>query len=70
MDPRWLHHYRANLRHLREDALRFAARHPDLAARLAMSGMGTAEDAVCPDPQVERLLEGVAFLSARVDLER
>ncbi len=41
----------------------FAQAYPKIAARLGMDGVEVA------DPYVERLLEGVAFLSARVQLE-
>jgi type VI secretion system protein ImpG len=55
-----LEHYNEELRHLRESGARFAKEHPQVAAQL-----GLHPDAVT-DPFVERLLEGVAFLSARV----
>jgi type VI secretion system protein ImpG len=56
----FLDHYNAELRHLRDSGTRFAREHPQVAARL-----GLHPDAVT-DPFVERLLEGVAFLAARV----
>lgn len=56
----FLDHYNAELRHLRDAGTRFAREHPQVAARL-----GLHPDAVT-DPFVERLLEGVAFLAARV----
>jgi type VI secretion system protein ImpG len=55
-----LEHYNEELRHLRESGARFAKEHPQVAGQL-----GLHPDAVT-DPFVERLLEGVAFLSARV----
>lgn len=55
-----LEHYNDELRHLRESGARFAKEHPQVAGQL-----GLHPDAVT-DPFVERLLEGVAFLSARV----
>lgn len=48
--------YADELRWLREAGRAFAARHPQAAAQLATPGT---------DPDVERLLEGVAFLNAR-----
>lgn len=44
-------------------ASEFAREFPDIASRLAI------EDFRCPDPYVERLLEGFAFLAARVQLK-
>jgi type VI secretion system protein ImpG len=55
-----LEHYNEELRHLRESGARFAKDNPQVAGQL-----GLHPDAVT-DPFVERLLEGVAFLSARV----
>jgi type VI secretion system protein ImpG len=63
MDTRILRHYENELAYLREMGAEFAAAYPKIAARL---GMDAAE---VMDPYVERLLEGVAFLSARVQLE-
>lgn len=63
MDTRILRHYEGELSYLREMGAEFAEAYPKIAARL---GMDSAEVA---DPYVERLLEGVAFLSARVQLE-
>jgi type VI secretion system protein ImpG len=50
-------YYQTELSALRELATEFAAAHPALASRL--SGPS-------PDPDVERILEGVAFLTGRV----
>jgi type VI secretion system protein ImpG len=63
MDTRILRHYESELSYLREMGAEFAEAYPKIAARL---GMDSAE---VIDPYVERLLEGVAFLSARVQLE-
>jgi type VI secretion system protein ImpG len=49
--------YREELRSLHEAGRTFAAAHPDAARWLASPGS---------DPDVERLLEGVAYLSARI----
>ena len=63
MDPRLLEHYNVELQHLREMGAEFAHQFPKIAARLGMNGLEVA------DPYVERLLEGVAFLAARVQLK-
>ncbi|WP_250475590.1 type VI secretion system baseplate subunit TssF [Caballeronia sp. GAFFF1] len=63
MDPRLLRHYNTELGHLREMGAEFAEQFPKIAARLGMSGIDVA------DPYVERLLEGTAFLAARVQLK-
>ena len=63
MDPRLLHYYNHELQHLREMGAEFAQQFPKIAARLGMSGLEVA------DPYVERLLEGVGFLAARVQLK-
>ncbi|MGB3278295.1 MAG: type VI secretion system baseplate subunit TssF, partial [Pseudorhodobacter sp.] len=63
MDTRLLRHYENELAYLREMGSEFAEAYPKIAARLGM------ENAEVLDPYVERLLEGVAFLSARVQLE-
>ncbi|MDN5787193.1 type VI secretion system baseplate subunit TssF, partial [Pseudorhodobacter sp.] len=63
MDTRILRHYETELSYLREMGTEFAEAFPKIAARL---GMDSAE---VLDPYVERLLEGTAFLSARVQLE-
>ena len=63
MDPRLLQYYKLELQHLREMGAEFAQQFPKIAARLGMSGLEVA------DPYVERLLEGVAFLAARVQLK-
>ena len=63
MDPRLLHYYNLELQHLREMGGEFAQQFPKIAARLGMSGLEVA------DPYVERLLEGVGFMAARVQLK-
>ena len=62
MDPRLIRHYEDELQHLREMGAEFARHSPKIAARLRMDGVEVA------DPYVERLLEGFAFLAARVQL--
>lgn len=63
MDPRLLHYYNQELQHLRLMGAEFAREFPKIAARLGMDGVEVS------DPYVERLLEGVGFLSARVQLK-
>ncbi|HET7605915.1 MAG TPA: type VI secretion system baseplate subunit TssF [Sphingomicrobium sp.] len=63
MDPRLLSIYNEELAYLREGAREFGEEHETVAPRL---GLKTPTD---PDPYVERLLEGVAFLGARVQLK-
>lgn len=63
MDTRILRHYESELAYMREMGAEFAQAYPKIAARLGMEGMEVL------DPYVERLLEGAAFLSARVQLE-
>jgi len=53
-------HYESELRYLRDAGARFAEVHPEQAGALRL---GALEER---DPYVERLLEGVAFLTARV----
>ncbi len=55
--------YQRELRHLRDGAREFAQAHPKVAARL---GLDAPEGGACADPYVERLLEGFAFLAARI----
>ncbi|HET9358201.1 MAG TPA: type VI secretion system baseplate subunit TssF [Vicinamibacterales bacterium] len=63
MDPRLLRYYNLELQHLRETGAEFAEHFPKIAARLGMHGLEV------DDPYVERLLEGVAFLAARIQLK-
>jgi len=53
-------HYESELRYLREGGAAFAETHPEQAGALRLDALQDR------DPYVERLLEGVAFLSARV----
>ncbi len=64
MDPRLLRYYNQELRYLREMGGEFAREFPKIAGRLGMEGMEVA------DPYVERLVEGCAFLAARVQLKQ
>jgi type VI secretion system protein ImpG len=63
MDPRLLRLYSDELTHLREMGAEFAREFPRIASRLSMDGVEVS------DPYVERLLEGFAFLTARVQLK-
>jgi type VI secretion system protein ImpG len=63
MDPRLLQYYNVELQHLREMGAEFARQFPKIAGRLGMNDLEVA------DPYVERLLEGVGFLAARVQLK-
>jgi type VI secretion system protein ImpG len=55
-------YYERELTYLRRMGAEFAARYPKVASRLEL------EPGKCEDPHVERLLEGFAFLTARVQL--
>jgi type VI secretion system protein ImpG len=66
MDQRLLNFYNIELQHLRETAGEFAREYPKIAGRLALDQEAKE---VCPDPFVERLIEGFAFLAARVHLK-
>ena len=63
MDARLLRYYNDELRYLHEQGAEFAREFPKIAARLGIEGLEVS------DPYVERLLEGCAFLSARVHLK-
>ncbi len=63
MTPRLLDYYEKELRFIREMGFEFAKRYPKIAANL---DLGSTE---CSDPYVERLLEGFAFLTARIQLK-
>ena len=63
MDPRLLQYYGRELNYVREMGAEFARDFPKVAGRL---GLDTFE---CADPYVERLLEGFAFMAARVHLK-
>src|SRR5262249_23919898 len=58
-----LHYYENELRFLRGMGAEFAEKYPKIASRLVL------EANKCEDPHVERLLEGVALLAARVHLK-
>lgn len=68
MDRVFLEYYEEELTHIRALATEFAQMHPSVARNLSL------DTVPCPDPYVERLLDGVAFLAARtrlkVDAER
>lgn len=63
MNPRLLEFYNQELQHIRDGAAEFAQQYPKIAGRLSLSGIE------CADPYVERLLEGFAYLTARVQLK-
>jgi type VI secretion system protein ImpG len=63
VDPRLLRYYNQELQHVRDMGAEFARDFPKIAGRLGMEGLE------CADPYVERLLEGFAFLAARVQLK-
>ena len=63
MDTRLLDYYNRELRYLRELGGEFAREFPKVSQRL---GLDSFE---CADPYVERLLEGFAFMAARVQLK-
>jgi type VI secretion system protein ImpG len=63
MDPRLLEYYNRELQFVREMGAEFAQAYPRIAARLGIDGLE------CADPYVERLIEGFAFLAARVQLK-
>jgi type VI secretion system protein ImpG len=58
-----LYYYERELTFLRRMGAEFAQRYPKVASRLQL------EPDKCEDPHVERLLEGFAFLAARVHLK-
>jgi type VI secretion system protein ImpG len=63
VDRAFLEYYEDELAHVRALASEFAELHPAVAKNLAL------DTTPCPDPYVERLLEGVAFLAARTRLK-
>lgn len=63
MDRRLLENYNNELEFMREMGAEFAHAYPKIASRLGI------ENEQCADPYVERLLEGFAFLAARVQLK-
>lgn len=60
MDAGFLDHYEKELTYLRKLGGEFASQYPKIAGRLGVSEFD------CGDPFVERLLEGFAFMAARV----
>lgn len=62
MDPRLQHEYERELQHIRDLGGEFAEQFPKIAGRLGL------ESFKCADPYVERLLEGLAFLTARIQI--
>jgi type VI secretion system protein ImpG len=62
MDPRFIPHYNRELQFIREMGAEFARQFTKIAGRLGMEEFEVA------DPYVERLLEGFAFLTARIQL--
>ncbi|CAO95677.1 type VI secretion system baseplate subunit TssF [Erwinia tasmaniensis] len=63
MDSKQLDYYNRELAYLREMGAEFAGRYPKVAGRLGIRGDEVA------DPYVERLMEGFAFLTSRVQLK-
>jgi len=63
MDPLLLDYYNRELKFMREMGGEFAEAFPKIAGRLGLNAFE------CADPYVERLLEGFAFLAARVQLK-
>lgn len=63
MNRQLVEYYNRELAYLRELGAEFAAAFPKVAARLTMREMEVA------DPYVERLLEGFAFLTARIQMK-
>ncbi|WP_313361452.1 type VI secretion system baseplate subunit TssF [Mixta calida] len=63
MDSKQLEYYNRELAYLREMGAEFAERYPKVAGRLGMRGIEVA------DPYVERMMEGFAFLTSRVQLK-
>lgn len=63
MRDRLLHHYNSELSYVRQMAAEFAREYPKIAGRL---GVDTTGHEICPDPFVERLMEGFAYLTARI----
>jgi type VI secretion system protein ImpG len=63
MNPLLLKYYNRELQYIREMSGEFAQEYPKIAGRLGLDAFE------CADPYVERLLEGFAFLAARVQLK-
>lgn len=63
MNNKLISYYNKELRYLREMGEEFAEQYPKVASRLKLNENET------PDPYVERLLEGIGFLTARTQLK-
>ena len=63
MDPRLLRLYESELAYIRDMGQEFAREFPKIAGRLSLTSLDVA------DPYVERLLEGFALLTARIQLK-
>ena len=63
MHPEMRKYYEKELQFIRGMGTEFAERYPGVAKRLDLGGFE------CADPYVERLLEGFAFLTARIQLK-
>lgn len=63
MNKKIISYYNKELRFLREMGQEFATQYPKIASRLKLNANET------PDPYIERLLEGVAYLTARTQLK-
>ncbi|MCQ4444478.1 type VI secretion system baseplate subunit TssF [Enterobacter cloacae] len=63
MESKLLEYYNRELAYLREMGAEFAERYPKVAGRLGMRGIEVA------DPYTERLMEGFAFLTSRVQMK-
>ena len=59
-DSRLIDLFRGEINYLRHAGQEFSRKYPRIASRLEISGQES------PDPQVERLLESFAFLTARI----
>lgn len=66
MNRKFIDLYNVELQHIRKTAAEFARQYPKVAGRLELDETGRD---ICPDPFVERLLEGFAFMAARVNLK-
>lgn len=63
MNEKFLQYYNRELSYLRDEGVYFATQYPKIASRLGMNSIDV------PDPYIERLLEGIAFLNARTNLK-
>ena len=63
MNLQMIEYYQKELQFIREMGMEFSKQHPKIAAGL---DLGRTE---CADPYIERLLEGFAFLTARIQLK-